>query len=180
MWEPRRLTTLWAFMACYKDSFTLPFTYMLNLVRWEIRNVRIHCWKIPVESAHEFIKAWCLPLWKERIRKRRLNKSKDACFSLPHKVYCYIYTAVNLSYAEIYHTDIRHLKSNNKHVRVRSKQNDVLTSKNRNIFSAPNPYRWKSIRCSASRQTARSRKEKQEQVCGKANRLKKKTCTQDL
>jgi hypothetical protein len=22
MWEPRRLTTLWAFMACYKDSFT--------------------------------------------------------------------------------------------------------------------------------------------------------------
>jgi hypothetical protein len=23
MWEPRRLTTLWAFTACYKDSFTL-------------------------------------------------------------------------------------------------------------------------------------------------------------
>jgi hypothetical protein len=22
MWEPRRLTTLWAFMACYRDSFT--------------------------------------------------------------------------------------------------------------------------------------------------------------
>jgi hypothetical protein len=26
MWEPRRLTTLWAFMACYRDSFTF-FTY---------------------------------------------------------------------------------------------------------------------------------------------------------
>jgi hypothetical protein len=25
MWEPRLLTTLWAFTACYKDSFTLPF-----------------------------------------------------------------------------------------------------------------------------------------------------------
>jgi hypothetical protein len=24
MWEPRRLTTLWAFRACYRDSFTLP------------------------------------------------------------------------------------------------------------------------------------------------------------
>jgi hypothetical protein len=23
MWEPRRLTTLWAFTACYRDSFTL-------------------------------------------------------------------------------------------------------------------------------------------------------------
>jgi hypothetical protein len=25
MWEPRRLTTLWAFMACYKGSFTFFF-----------------------------------------------------------------------------------------------------------------------------------------------------------
>jgi hypothetical protein len=25
MWEPRRLTTLRAFTACYRDSFTLPF-----------------------------------------------------------------------------------------------------------------------------------------------------------
>jgi hypothetical protein len=24
MWEPRRLATLWAFTACYRDSFTLP------------------------------------------------------------------------------------------------------------------------------------------------------------
>jgi hypothetical protein len=28
MWEPQYLTTLWASMACYRDSFTLPtFTY---------------------------------------------------------------------------------------------------------------------------------------------------------
>jgi hypothetical protein len=25
MWEPRRLTTLWALTACYRDSFTLFF-----------------------------------------------------------------------------------------------------------------------------------------------------------
>jgi hypothetical protein len=25
MWEPRRFTTLWPFMACYRHSFTLPF-----------------------------------------------------------------------------------------------------------------------------------------------------------
>jgi hypothetical protein len=27
IWEPRRLTTLWAFMACYRDSFTFLFCY---------------------------------------------------------------------------------------------------------------------------------------------------------
>jgi hypothetical protein len=26
MWEPRRLTTLWAFAACYRDSFISTFT----------------------------------------------------------------------------------------------------------------------------------------------------------
>jgi hypothetical protein len=26
MWEPRRLTTLWASTACYRDSFTFTFT----------------------------------------------------------------------------------------------------------------------------------------------------------
>jgi hypothetical protein len=26
MWDPQRLTTLWAFTACYRDSFT--FTYL--------------------------------------------------------------------------------------------------------------------------------------------------------
>jgi hypothetical protein len=28
MWEPRRLTTLWTFTACYKDSFTFIFIYL--------------------------------------------------------------------------------------------------------------------------------------------------------
>jgi hypothetical protein len=28
MWEPRHLTTLWAFMACYRDSFTFTFTFI--------------------------------------------------------------------------------------------------------------------------------------------------------
>jgi hypothetical protein len=32
MWEPRRITTLWAFMACYRDSFNFTFTrhYILD------------------------------------------------------------------------------------------------------------------------------------------------------
>jgi hypothetical protein len=25
MWDPQRLTTLWASTACYRDSFTLPY-----------------------------------------------------------------------------------------------------------------------------------------------------------
>jgi hypothetical protein len=29
MWEPRRLTTLWAFTACYRESFTITLVYML-------------------------------------------------------------------------------------------------------------------------------------------------------
>jgi hypothetical protein len=30
MREPRHLTTLWAFTACYRDSFTLPFTQLMK------------------------------------------------------------------------------------------------------------------------------------------------------
>jgi hypothetical protein len=29
MWEPRRLTTLWAFMACYRDSFYFIFKFLV-------------------------------------------------------------------------------------------------------------------------------------------------------
>jgi hypothetical protein len=34
MWDPQRLTNLWASMACYRDSFTLPSTYvnLLHLI----------------------------------------------------------------------------------------------------------------------------------------------------
>jgi hypothetical protein len=31
MWEPRRLTTLWAFKACYRDSFTF-FTFFIIMI----------------------------------------------------------------------------------------------------------------------------------------------------
>jgi hypothetical protein len=30
MWDPRRLTTLWAFMPCYRDSFTFLREWKLN------------------------------------------------------------------------------------------------------------------------------------------------------
>jgi hypothetical protein len=48
IWEPRRFTTLWAFMACYRDSFSFTFNltigYLLtikasrkarNFVQWQ-------------------------------------------------------------------------------------------------------------------------------------------------
>jgi hypothetical protein len=32
MWEPRRLTTVWAFTTCYKGSFTFTFTFTKSLI----------------------------------------------------------------------------------------------------------------------------------------------------
>jgi hypothetical protein len=41
MWDPQRLTTLWASMACYRDSFTFTFlpyiTFQLGLVLFVIQ-----------------------------------------------------------------------------------------------------------------------------------------------
>jgi hypothetical protein len=31
MWEPRRLTTLWAFRACYRDNFTFLSEHRLRI-----------------------------------------------------------------------------------------------------------------------------------------------------
>jgi hypothetical protein len=31
MWEPRCLTTLWAVMACYRDSFSFFYFYLIRL-----------------------------------------------------------------------------------------------------------------------------------------------------
>jgi hypothetical protein len=36
MWDPQRLTTLWAFTACYRDSFTFFFLFLLP---FQIRNI---------------------------------------------------------------------------------------------------------------------------------------------
>jgi hypothetical protein len=33
MWEPRRLTTLWAFTACYRDQLPLPHPFNTRLLR---------------------------------------------------------------------------------------------------------------------------------------------------
>jgi hypothetical protein len=38
MWEPRRLTTVWASTACCKDSFTLPLLYVYN---WDNTNIQV-------------------------------------------------------------------------------------------------------------------------------------------
>jgi hypothetical protein len=37
MWEPRRLTTQWAFTACYRNSFTLPVFYLYRYFRHKFK-----------------------------------------------------------------------------------------------------------------------------------------------
>jgi hypothetical protein len=48
MWEPRPLTTLWAFMACYRDNFTFFLLYrcLFNSVRWLHIHKPMHGWGI--------------------------------------------------------------------------------------------------------------------------------------
>jgi hypothetical protein len=41
MWEPRRLTTLWASTACYRDSLALPFCISASLRRLRSRQYRV-------------------------------------------------------------------------------------------------------------------------------------------
>jgi hypothetical protein len=61
MWEPRRLTTIWAFTACYRESFAsfLPLevmrkvrktSAMRNDIRSEIRNLDIFNTKKKIPS----------------------------------------------------------------------------------------------------------------------------------
>jgi hypothetical protein len=38
MWEGRLLTTLWAFTACYRDSFTLPSLQKCTISNAVLRN----------------------------------------------------------------------------------------------------------------------------------------------
>jgi hypothetical protein len=38
MWEPQCLTTLWAFTACYRDSFAFLFIYLFTYVFITIHN----------------------------------------------------------------------------------------------------------------------------------------------
>jgi hypothetical protein len=37
MWEPRRLTTLWAFTACYRDNFNFFYLYLSGHHDWVSR-----------------------------------------------------------------------------------------------------------------------------------------------
>jgi hypothetical protein len=55
MWEPRRLTTLWASTACYWDSFTLTqealrliFVVGCYCVTWATSSTLVRCFKIVV------------------------------------------------------------------------------------------------------------------------------------
>jgi hypothetical protein len=42
MWEPRRLTILWAFTACYRDSFTF---VCINTLRKKLHKIETTCMK---------------------------------------------------------------------------------------------------------------------------------------
>jgi hypothetical protein len=46
MWEPRRLTTLWAFTACYRDSFTLPYPINTSCSYFSPHRYRLTDWLI--------------------------------------------------------------------------------------------------------------------------------------
>jgi hypothetical protein len=42
MWNPRRLTTLWAFTACYRDRFTFTLLTTRGLLRHSIKTEAVH------------------------------------------------------------------------------------------------------------------------------------------
>jgi hypothetical protein len=53
MWEPRRLTTLWASMACYRDSFTfLHLTETINILKVliDVREMYFHWFYHVIEA----------------------------------------------------------------------------------------------------------------------------------
>jgi hypothetical protein len=54
MWEPRRLTTVWAFTACGRDSFTFTFTIKCNLARVLLMDSCIDDQNIESYSSHSF------------------------------------------------------------------------------------------------------------------------------
>jgi hypothetical protein len=49
MWEHRRLTTLWAFTACYRDTFT--FTFLPGAITPEVKRQRREADHSPPSSA---------------------------------------------------------------------------------------------------------------------------------
>jgi hypothetical protein len=47
MWDPRRLTTLWAFMACYRDSFIFFYLFLLTEKEWKLSWPELFLFRIP-------------------------------------------------------------------------------------------------------------------------------------
>jgi hypothetical protein len=41
MWEPRPLTPLWAFTACYRDSFTLEIQLQLQQIQLQLQQIQL-------------------------------------------------------------------------------------------------------------------------------------------
>jgi hypothetical protein len=69
MWEPRRLTTLWAFTACYRDSFAFTFNpnwWMCIVYRLVVKKLSLKYW-YRTEANHlkkVFSFTWNIDCWK--------------------------------------------------------------------------------------------------------------------
>jgi hypothetical protein len=84
MWEPRRLTTLWAFMACYRDSFA--FFYLLRCAAIYSR------WSLPT-----FRRNLILPLeWSQQISLKRINIYQTTRSHISEHTYFLIFLCVPL------------------------------------------------------------------------------------
>jgi hypothetical protein len=79
MWEPRHLTTLWAFTACYRDSFPLPFMYIgkdTGSISW-----------------HNIFRCSFFGL---RVGSRKAREKSHFCSTCIEKAYIYICVCVEL------------------------------------------------------------------------------------
>jgi hypothetical protein len=87
MWEPRRLTTLWAFMACYRDRFTLLFTHIYTTMLQCLQSYSGLCRTINwLHGAEFFLRSQQL-LSYSRISQHVLNP----------KVYCNVHKSLSLA-----------------------------------------------------------------------------------
>jgi hypothetical protein len=68
MWEPRRLTTLWAFAACYRDSFTFTFLYYIH-IRTDMQVFYAH----PIEIAMRNLRRGVTLLFRDFAWSRRVE-----------------------------------------------------------------------------------------------------------
>jgi hypothetical protein len=78
MWEPQRLTTLWAFMACYRDSFTFYLTTPRLATNFNKFN-----W-----NRYEVLDAYLQPAWRGRSYLLIGSRRSKASFFVFLEMFC--------------------------------------------------------------------------------------------